>query len=57
MFLLTRYDIGGWTPEEVQLYLAGSRKELDARLHVYQCTRRIWAQKPADAQEASASQD
>ena len=54
MFVLTRH--GGWTPEEVQLYLAGIRKELDARPHVYQFTRRIWAQKPAVAQEASASQ-
>lgn len=55
MFVLTRH--GGWTPEEVQLYLAGIRKELDARPHVYQFTRRIWAQKPAVAQESSASQN
>ena len=44
-----------WSPEEVQVYLARFRAELDNRkVHAYQKVRRVWAQKPLE--EGSGSQ-
>ena len=36
-----------WTPEEVHVYLAKARQEInDPKLHAYFLKRRVWAQKP-----------
>ena len=37
-----------WSTEQVQVYLAKIRKEVDSGWHIYQRARRVWAQKPFD---------
>lgn len=38
-----------WSPEEVQIYLAKIRKEMnDPTIHSYLIVKRVWAQKPVD---------
>lgn len=38
-----------WTPEEVHVYLAKVRKEIEnPDIHAYVFRRRVWAQKPFD---------
>lgn len=48
MFNLTRFrKPTPWTPDEVQVYLAKVRQEINApRLHAYYERKRVWAQKP-----------
>lgn len=50
MFLMCRFGSDHlWTPEEVYVYLARVRAELDKPSnHIYQKIRRVWAQKPFD---------
>ena len=46
-----------WSPEEVQVYLARFRAELDNRKnHGYQIIRRVWAQKPLEEQSQPATE-
>jgi hypothetical protein len=54
MHLFTKYGKPvPWTSEEVQVYIAGIRKELlNPRHHPYQRARRIWARKPFPSEEA-----
>ena len=50
MFLLTKFGMP--TPcalEEVQVWLAKVREDLNNGYRVYQNYRRIWAQKPVEA--------
>ncbi|KAF2766154.1 S-adenosyl-L-methionine-dependent methyltransferase [Teratosphaeria nubilosa] len=51
MFLLTKFGAPKpWTADEVRVYVAKVRQELqDRKLHIYHLTRRVWAQKPYDA--------
>ena len=47
MMLFTSVGEKPWTPEEVQVYLAKMRGELENRnWHKYIRQRRVWAQKP-----------
>lgn len=49
-FILTHFgEPTPWTPEEVQVFLAKVRQEVNAPgLHAYFLKRRVWAQKPLD---------
>lgn len=39
-----------WSPEEVHVFLAKMRKEMeDPKLHGYFYKRRVWGQKPWDS--------
>lgn len=38
-----------WSEEQVTVYVAKMREELDKNYHIYQTNRRVWAQKPYDA--------
>lgn len=51
MYLLTKFgDPEPWSPEEVKIYTAKARKELENReYHAYVKMRRVWAQKPLEA--------
>ncbi|KAJ4157457.1 hypothetical protein NW754_009100 [Fusarium falciforme] len=41
----------GWTPEEIQVYLARLRGELrNLKIHPYAFLKTVWAQKPLDAE-------
>lgn len=45
-----------WSPEEVQVYLAKVRNEINAPgLHAYSLKRRVWAQKPFDKEPKAES--
>lgn len=45
-----------WTPEEVQVFLAKCRQEVnDPGLHMYYLKRRVWAQKPFDKEPKAES--
>ncbi|KAJ5110544.1 hypothetical protein N7532_001079 [Penicillium argentinense] len=48
MWLLTKFGAPEpWSPEEVQVYLAGVRKEIKSTsTHGYGYARRVWARKP-----------
>ena len=37
-----------WSIEETQVYVAKCREELDKGYHIYQNTRRVWAQRPLE---------
>lgn len=52
MFLLTHFgEPKPWTPEEVQMLLLELRRDLDNRkIHVYRLGKRVWAQKPDNAE-------
>ncbi|KAJ5378717.1 hypothetical protein N7509_011836 [Penicillium cosmopolitanum] len=54
MHLFTKYGKPvPWSKEEVQVYVAGIRKELtNPRHHPYQRARRVWARKPLPSEEA-----
>lgn len=53
MWFLTKWGSPTpWSPEEVQVYVAKLRTELDANWHVYQKVKRVWAQKPYDTATA-----
>lgn len=53
VFLLTHYgDPTPWSPEEVQVYVAKIKQEMnDHSIHSYHRFRRVWAQKPYDKAE------
>lgn len=53
MFLFTKFgEPEPWSPAEVQVYLAKLRKEIETPgLHAYYLKRRVWGQKPLDAEE------
>ncbi|KAJ5951700.1 uncharacterized protein N7479_010113 [Penicillium vulpinum] len=48
MYLLTKFGVPTpWTKEEVQVLLAGVRKELqNPHVHMWQYARRVWGRKP-----------
>ncbi|KAH9819837.1 Methyltransferase domain-containing protein [Teratosphaeria destructans] len=50
MFLLTHFGAPKpWTADEVRVYVAKVKQELQSRkLHCWHWSRRVWAQKPAD---------
>ena len=49
-YLLTRFGLPTpWAPEEVIVYIAKLRKELDQNYHIFNWHNRVWAQKPFDA--------
>ena len=49
MYLLTKYgDPQPWSAEEVQVFLAGVRKELEQGYHCYLIFKRVWGQKPLE---------
>ena len=49
MFLLTHFGTPQpWTQEEVMVFTAKVRKEIDSGYHIYNKARRVWAQKPYD---------
>ena len=50
LFLLTKYGSPEpWSAEEVQVYLAKVRKDVEIPgLHAHYLKRRVWAQKPFD---------
>lgn len=52
MFVLTKFgEPEPWSPEEVQVYLAKVRKEVESGgFHSYLFKRRVWAQKPYDTE-------
>ena len=39
-----------WTAEEVQIFCAKARNELDEGCHSYNKAKRVWAQKPYDSE-------
>lgn len=50
MLILTHFgEPEPWTAEEVQVYLAKVRNEINSGYHVYVPMRRVWAQKPLNA--------
>ena len=54
MYILTHFGTPRpWSAEEVQVYLAKIRKDVDAGYHLYQTHKRIWAMKPFDAESAA----
>lgn len=48
MIFLTRFAPKLWTAEEVLVYVAKMRQEVDQNWHVYQHAKRVWAQRPYD---------
>lgn len=48
MFVLTKFgEPEPWQPEEVQVFLAEVRKEIETPgMHAYYLKRRVWGQKP-----------
>lgn len=53
MHILTKFgQPKPWSVEEVQIFLAKARQELENGWHTYWYFRRVWAQKPVDADEA-----
>lgn len=40
-----------WSVEEVHVYAAKVRKELEMGYHIYNKSRRVWAQKPFEAKK------
>lgn len=51
MFILTKFGSPEpWSAEEVQAYLAKARADLDKGYHGYMLHRRVWGQKPVDAE-------
>lgn len=51
MFFLTRFAPKPWTAEEVLVYVAKMRQEVDRNWHIYQHAKRVWAQKPYDTEK------
>ena len=43
-----------WTEDRTREYINGLKKELDSKSHVYQNMKRVWAQKPYDAEPTEA---
>lgn len=37
-----------WSPAEIEAWLSMLSKELDAGYHIYNDSKRVWAQKPFD---------
>lgn len=58
LYMLTHIgDPEPMSPEAVQIYLAGIRKELEERKwHKYIFNRRVWAMKPLDKTEKTAKE-
>ena len=51
MFLMTRFgQPEPWSEEEVKDYVEKAKKELDQNWHIYQYSKRVWCQKPLDAE-------
>ena len=52
-FLLTHFGKPTpWTPEEVLVYMAKARNDLNnPKYHIYQRFRRVWAQKPNETEK------
>lgn len=53
MWLMTNFgEPEPWSAEEVYVYAAKLRRELEKGYHIYNKSRRVWAQKPYDTVEA-----
>ena len=49
MYLLTKFgDPQPWSAEEVQVFLAKVRKEMEKGYHCYLTFKRVWARKPLE---------
>lgn len=56
MHFLTRYGLPKpWTPEEVHVWIAKLKAELEQPWNLYQGVRRVWAQKPYDTEKEEAA--
>ena len=51
MFLMTRFgQPKPWSEEEVKEYVEKAKKELNQNWHIYQHIKKVWCQKPFDAE-------
>lgn len=47
----------GWTAEDVEIFLAGVRKDMkDVRMHTYYCVITVYGQKPYDTDPLSQTE-
>lgn len=43
MFIFTKHGVPDWSPEEVQVWCAKMRREIDTKvMHPYYLKRRVW---------------